>query len=383
MSYKKLWVALAVVVVASFAVLGGVGYKAIHSAPPIARVATTDGRVLFDADTIRDGQNVWQTMGGQEVGSIWGHGAYVAPDWSADWLHRESVFILNAWAKQSGAEKYESLPREQQGALQARLETLMRTNTYDAATDTIVVDPIRVEAFEANAAYYADVFMNGRKEYAIQKHAIDDATKMRQMSAFFFWTSWAASTQRPDSKVSYTQNWPHEPLVGNQPTSASVLWSLVSIVLLLAGVGALVWYQASQKSESAHEIGATRDPLLGLKPTPSQKATVKYFFVVAALWVVQVGLGAITAHYGVEGSSFYGIPLDRWLPYVVTRMWHLQIGIFWIATAWLATGLYIAPAVSGAEPKGQRLGVNILFGALLLVVTGSLFGEWASIQHKL
>jgi len=123
--------------------------------------------------------------------------------------------------------------------------------------------------------------------------------------------------------------------------------------------------------------------LLGLKPTPSQKATVKFFFVVAALWVVQVALGAITAHYGVEGSGFYGIPLDRWLPYAVTRTWHLQIGIFWIATSWLATGLYVAPAVSGYEPKGQRLGVNALFGALLVVVVGSLAGEWLSIQHRL
>ena len=126
-----------------------------------------------------------------------------------------------------------------------------------------------------------------------------------------------------------------------------------------------------------------RDPLLGLSPTPSQRATVKYFFVVAALWVVQVALGAITAHYGVEGSGFYGIPLDRWLPYAVTRTWHLQIGIFWIATSWLATGLYVAPAVSGVEPKGQRLGVNVLFGALIFVVVGSLAGEWMSIQHKL
>lgn len=383
MSYKKLWIALAVVVLASFAVLGGVGYKAIHNAPPIARVATPDGRVLFEADTIRDGQNVWQSMGGQEVGTIWGHGAYVAPDWSADWLHRESVFILNKWAQRSGVANYDALNLEQRAALQARLQSLMRTNTYDAATNTIVIDPVRAEAFDANYAYYSDVFMNGRKEYAIQKNAINDATKMRQMSAFFFWTSWAASTQRPDNNVTYTQNWPHEPLVGNRPTGPAVVWSIVSFVLLLAGVGALVWYQASQKNEPIHEIGATRDPLLGLKPTPSQKATIKYFFVVAALWVVQVGLGAITAHYGVEGGGFYGIPLDRWLPYAVTRTWHLQIGIFWIATAWLATGLYIAPAVSGVEPKYQRAGVNALFGALLLVVTGSLFGEWASIQHKL
>jgi nitric oxide reductase subunit B len=98
---------------------------------------------------------------------------------------------------------------------------------------------------------------------------------------------------------------------------------------------------------------------------------------------VQVALGAIAAHYGVEGNGFYGIPLAKWLPYSIARTWHLQIGIFWIATSWLATGLYIAPAVSNHEPKGQRLGVNLLFGALILVVVGSLAGEWLGIQQKL
>ncbi len=129
-------------------------------------------------------------------------------------------------------------------------------------------------------------------------------------------------------------------------------------MLLLAGVGGMVWYFGSQQKAAPieHEDLPERDPLLGLKPTPSQNATVKYFFVVAALWVVQVALGAIAAHYGVEGDGFYGIPLAKWLPYSVARTWHLQIGIFWIATSWLATGLYIAPAVSNREPKGQTAG---------------------------
>src|SRR3974390_2156001 len=174
----------------------------------------------------------------------------------------------------------------------------------------------------------------------------------------------------------------HEPLIRNEPTSGTIVWSVVSFFLLLAGVGGMVWYFASQPRTVAEELLPESDPLLGLRPTASQRATVKYFFVVAALWVVQVGLGALTAHYGVEGSGFYGIPLDRWLPYSVTRTWHLQIGIFWIATSWLATGLYVAPAVSGVEPKSQRLGVNVLFGALIFVVVCSLAGQWIGIRHK-
>ncbi len=384
MQYKKLWIALGIVMLGSFAVLGGVGYKAINNGPPIpSKVTTADGQVLFTGETIRNGQNVWQSTGGQEIGTIWGHGAYVAPDWSADYLHRQSVIVLNRWAQQKGFASYAAAPEETRAELQGRLTEITRRNTYDPATDTIVLDDDRAAAFQELAAYYADVYGKGRNEYAIPAGALTDPTKQHEMAAFFWWTAWAASTDRPGQEVTYTQNWPHEELVGNRPTAATIVWSIISFVLLLAGIGAMVWYFASQEHTPSTGIMPKRDPLLGLRPTPSQKATVKYFFVVAALWVVQVALGAIVAHYAVEGGGFYGIPLAKWLPYSVARTWHLQLGIFWIATSWLATGLYIAPAVSGFEPKGQRLGVNVLFVALVAVVVGSLAGEWLGIEQKL
>src|SRR6516225_10009961 len=122
MQYKKLWIAFGLIMLVSFAVLGGVGYKAINNAPPIpSKVMTADGQVLFTGETIRDGQNVWQSTGGQEIGTIWGHGAYVAPDWSADYLHRQSVIVLNDWARQRGFANFESMPAESQAALQGRL----------------------------------------------------------------------------------------------------------------------------------------------------------------------------------------------------------------------------------------------------------------------
>jgi nitric oxide reductase subunit B len=384
MQYKKLWVALGLVMLISFAVLGGVGYKAINSAPPIpSKVVTADGQLLFTGETIRNGQNVWQSTGGQEIGTIWGHGAYVAPDWSADYLHRQSEIVLNRWARAQGYANYGAAPAETRAALQGRLTELTRRNTYDPQSDTIVLDNDRAAAIQELAAYYGDVYGKGRNEYAIPAGALTDSIKQREVATFFWWTAWAASTDRPGKDVTYTQNWPHEELVGNRPTGATIVWSVISFVLLLAGVGGMVWYFASQQHTPSAGAAPRRDPLLGLNPTPSQRATVKYFFVVAALWVVQVALGAIVAHYGVEGGGFYGIPLAKWLPYSVARTWHLQIGIFWIATSWLATGLFIAPAVSGIEPKGQRFGVNALFVAVVAVVVGSLAGEWLGIEQKL
>ncbi len=383
MSYKRYWLVLAIVILGSFAVLGGVGRKMISQAPPIPVVYTADGQLLFTGSSITDGQGVWQSIGGQEIGTVWGHGAYVAPDWSADWLHRESGILLDRWAQKDGAANFAALNPDQQAVLQARLVREMRTNTYDAATNRVIISSDRAAAYRQLAAYYANVFASGRKEYAIPQGALTDAGKQKQLANFFWWTSWAASTERPGSTVTFTNNWPHEPLVANEATPGAVLWSIVSFVGLLGGIGALVWWYASQEKEIAHGPYPTRDPFVGMRPTPSQRATIKYFVVVIILWAVQILMGVITAHYGVEGQGFYGFPLDRYLPYAITRTWHLQLAIFWIATSWLATGLYVGPAVSGHEPRFQRLGVNVLFVALVLVVGGSLAGEWLGIQQRL
>ena len=391
-SYRRLWLGLFCVIGLSFLALAYFGSEIYRQAPPIpARVVTAEGAVLFTAQDIKDGQNVWQSIGGQEVGSIWGHGAYVAPDWTADWLHRECTWLLDHWAAQSGGKTYEQLDAETQGALRERLKKEIRSNTYDAKTGNLIVSQTRAEAFIAVGSHYAALFgadpnlKELRKSYAIPANTIKTPERQRLMNAFFFWAAWACGTERPGSAITYTQNWPAEPLIDNRPTGSIVLWSVVSFVTLLAGIGALVWYFAVQRHhEEDEEVEfPERDPLLALKATPSMRAVLKYFWIVTALIVVQIGLGAVTAHYGVEGDGFYGIPLSKWLPYSVARTWHTQLGIFWIATAWLATGLFVAPAVSGYEPRGQKFGINFLFVCLLVIVVGSLAGEWLGVQQKL
>jgi nitric oxide reductase subunit B len=381
---KRLWWLFWGVVVVSFTVLGWVGGRIYQQKPPIpGEVVATNGRQVVGPGEISAGQAVWQALGGMEVGSVWGHGSYVAPDWTADWLHREALFLLDAWAKRDTGRAYDQLPPEAQAALRERLQETMRRNTYDPASGRVVVDPLRAQAFEANAAHYADVFRNGREEYAIPAGSLTDATKLRQLSAFFFWSAWAATTERPGSSLTYTHNWPYEPLVGNRASGEAVVWTGVSIIMLLAGISGMVWFYVARPYSDRVAQAPAKDPLMGLALTPSQKATLKYFLVVAALILVQIGAGMLTAHYGVEGQGFYGIPLAKWLPYSVARTWHVQLGILWIATAWLAAGLFIGPIVSGRERRGQRLGVNVLFGALLLLVVGSLTGQWLSIKGHL
>jgi nitric oxide reductase subunit B len=389
--YSKHWFAFFAVVIASFAVLGYYGWELYREAPPVPdRVVTPDGKVVFTGQQIRDGQNVWQSIGGQQVGTVWGHGAYIAPDWSADWLHREAVALLNLWAERVHGQAYDDLPLEVQASIREKLKLELRTNSYDPVSGDLVVSADRAAVIREVGAHYAALFGDDpaldklRDAYAIPANAIKNAERQELMNAFFFWASWACVTNRPNSTISYTNNWPPEGLVGNRPTGSTIVWSVISFVLLLAGIGALAWYFAVQRhgEEEANEI-PVEDPLLALTPTPSMRATLKYFWVVAALIVAQVGLGAVTAHYGVEGSGFYGFPLAEYLPYAVTRTWHTQLAIFWIATAWLATGLFMAPAVSGYEPRFQRLGVNVLFVCLLVIVVGSMAGQWFGVMQRL
>jgi nitric oxide reductase subunit B len=391
MGYRKLWVTFIIVIVVSFAVLGYFGREIYRQAPPVPeRVLTESGRVLFTGQNILDGQNVWQSTGGQELGSIWGHGAYVAPDWSADWLHREAVLLRENLAQSEYGRGAEGLSKENLALLESLLQQEVRANTYEQATGDLVISDRRAEAVESLIVYYADLygdapdFDQAREDYAMRKNTVGDPERRRDLGAFFFWTAWACVTERPDSDITYSNNWPPDDLVGNRPTGSLILWTGFSVILLLAGVAALGWYYAANRDEELDPATLPgNDPLTALSPTPSMGATLKYFWVVCALLVVQIVMGIVTAHFGVEGSGFYGLDLSNILPYSASRTWHVQLGIFWIATSWLATGLFIGPAVSGHEPKFQRLGVNVLFGALIVVVGGSLTGEWLGIMQKL
>lgn len=389
-SHRKLWYITLASIAGAFLVLGFFGIEVYRQAPPIpARVVTADGATLFTEKDILDGQQVWQSIGGQQVGSVWGHGAYQAPDWSADWLHREALALRDGWARTAHGQPYDALPAEQRAALDARLPTALRANTYDAATGALTISAERAAAVASVGAHYDALFGGGdaharlRDQYALSAKPIPDAERRAKLNAFFFWTAWSCATERPGSTVTYTNNWPHEPLINNRPTGANLLWSMISVALLIAGVAALVWWRAFRPEPDDLAEPPKSDPLLLVQPTASMRAVGKYLGVVVALLLVQVGLGALTAHYTVEGQAFFGLPLAEWLPYAVTRTWHLQSGMFWIATAFLAAGLFLAPVVGGREPRFQRLGVNVLFGALLLVVAGSFAGQWTSIQQKL
>lgn len=389
-SYRRLWIGLGLVLIGTFSILGWTGREIYRQAPPIpGQIVADDGQKLMTEDDILTGQQVWQSMGGQQMGSVWGHGAYQAPDWSADWLHREALALRDILAQEKNGLSFDASPKANQSQVLAEVKVEMRHNGFDDAKDQLTISSQRAAAMRQVASHYVDLFGDKaeldqlREDYALHDDAIPNLARREKLTSFFFWTSWAAAAERPGTTTSYTNNWPHEPLVGNTPTTANLFWSVVSVIVLLIGIGALVWYKAfTDKHDPVDEVPKS-DPLDKIAVTPSMKAVAKYAYIVVALFVVQVLLGAVTAHYTVEGKAFFGFPLADYLPYSLVRTWHLQTALFWIATAFLGTGLFLAPLIGGKDPKYQRLGVNVLFGALLVVVGGSLTGEYFAIHQKL
>lgn len=370
--------------VAAFTVLIFGGAQIYSHKPPIpARVVDSTGAVVFTAADVEHGQRTYLARGGQHMGSIWGHGAYLAPDWSADAVHRiglSTAALLVGMPEVAGFDEaaLEALEPGERGRVEALVAAELHTNRYDAATDTLTLSAGQAAAFPVLVEYYSALFRDGNNAMSIPAGTLEDPADARAVTAFFTWTAWAAMTDRPDADHTYTANWPFDPLVGNGPLPSSLIWSIVSVMLLIVGVGAAIYFylRTSKDEESPGEL----NPLPLPEPTPSQRATLPYFLVVAALFVVQILVGSLTGHYAVEGNHFFGFDTSDLLPYAASRTWHVQLSVFWIATAWLATGLFIGPFISGHEPKKQAMLVHVLLGALVVVVVGSLGGTWASIQ---
>ena len=196
--YRRLWFLLIGILAVTFTLLGYFGAEVYREAPPIPdRVVSADGDTLMTEESILDGQTAWQSVGGMQLGSIWGHGAYQAPDWTADWLHRELETWLEIAALEEYGQEWHSLSGQQQNALQYDLKTEYRTNTYDAATSTLQLSERRSEAIARTADYYSRLFSDApelqstRENYAMKENTLPSAERRERMTEFFFWTAWS------------------------------------------------------------------------------------------------------------------------------------------------------------------------------------------------
>ena len=365
---SRVWMQVtALVLLVGIAILGFLGYRAYTADPPIAaQVRTESGRVVYTGADVTAGQKLFLGKGLMEYGSIFGHGAYLGPDFTADYLHRAALIALREY----GGEASDSAQR--------KVVADFKTNRYDPRSDTVTVTEAQATAFDELVKYYTSYFGPESASKGLLPDAITDPIQIKQLTAYFAWSAWAGSTLRPDEGYTYTNNWPPEPLVANSVTANVVVWSVLSLIVLLAGIGVL-FAAFGRWGERLGWRGRQADSLSFRPPddvalTPTQRVCAYFFLVVGLLFVVQTMVGAATEHYRADLSSFFGFDLGRWLPYNLVRTWHVQLSIFWTATSFLAAGLFLAPIVSGREPRRQAQLAWALLGALVVVVFGSLIG---------
>lgn len=372
MSVSPLWLQASILTfLVGFAVLGYLAIKVYQDHPPIpGKVVSESGQTVFTGEDVRTGQELFLTYGLMQYGSIYGHGAYLGPDFTADYLHRAAEEMIRDYGGDAVA--------------RARVQDELRGNRYDASSDTLMYSDGQARAFDVLLRHYEETTLNRSESGGggLGPHAVSDPAQSRQIVAFIAWTAWTAAARRPGTPHSYTNNWPPEVLVGNDLTQEAVVWSTLSIIALLGGTGILLGFfgrYSNRLGWHTTDEGQIRfRPANQVALTPAQRATSWYFFIVMALFFLQTMLGGATAHYHAETGGFFGIDLARYLPYNLTRTWHLQLALFFVVAAFLAAGIFLAPLITRREPRGQQALTFGLLGALVVVVVGSLIGEAAS-----
>lgn len=385
-SLSPWWIrAVLIVMVLGFSGLITITILAYRNAPPIPeQVLDEQGRSVFRGGDIRDGQAVFLKYGLMDSGSIWGHGAYLGPDYSAEALHRMGEVTAEAIAQEQYQQALATLTRSQQAAVHAETAVALKTNHYDRATGTLQLTAPQTAAYRQQIDYWTDYFRHSSSHGGLKADLITDPVELRQFAAFVTWAAWASAAARPGENYSYTNNFPYDPSVGNLPIPGALLWSALSLAVLLAGIAAVLL--TFGKFDYLGWITRGHHVHLQLLPGPSsqgQNALVKFFVVVALLLLAQSLVGGAVAHYRADPSSFYGFNLERIFPSNLMRTWHLQMAIFWIATAYVAAALFLGRSLRTSEPGWLAGWTHVLFAAFAAVIGGSLLGEWLGLSQLL
>jgi nitric oxide reductase subunit B len=376
---------VAIVLVLGFAGLLAITMLAYSNAPPIpGQVVDAQGNTVFTGDDVSKGQAVFLRYGLMDNGSIWGHGAYLGPDYSAEALHFIGQDTAAAIAQERFGKPLAELDESQQAAVRAEVAVALKTNRYDAQADVLRLTAPEATAYRQQVGYWTNYFKDPVKNGGLKPDLISDPTELHQFTAFVTWAAWASVANRPGTQASYTNNFPYDPSVGNVPTPYALLWSALSLLLLLAGIAAVLLafgkFDYLGWISRGHDV---RPQLLPGKSSPGQRALVKFFVVVALLFLMQTLVGGGVAHFRADPGTFYGFQLENIFPSNLLRTWHLQTAIFWIATAYVAAALLLGRSLRSDEPRWLAGWVHLLFGAFVVVIAGSLLGVWAGIAQKM
>ncbi|MBW1944472.1 MAG: cbb3-type cytochrome c oxidase subunit I [Deltaproteobacteria bacterium] len=385
MSLRTLKWAAILCFIAGMAVLLGGGIAMKKELPPYpGKVVDPSGNVLFQKSDILAGQDVYQRYGLMDHGAVWGHGSQRGPEFSATSLHIMAESIGDYLGRKDYGKPYNALDDIQKGIIDVKIKHEIKPNRYDAAKDTLTLTAAQVEGLKRVKQHWEKTFKEGEQRYGFLPDTVRTQEQRLQISRFFFWTAWVASTLRPGEDYSYTNNWPPDKMVGNVPSTQTYFYSMAGIVALLLVLGLFVYWIHRYGIWYGEAKGvALAEKMIDMPLTPSQFKAAKFFVVVILLFLVQTLVGGLLAHYTIHPGSFFLPLVAKIIPYSWAKTWHLQLMVFWIATTWMASAIYLAPIIGGKEPAKQGLLVQLLFAAVLLVAVGSLTGEVLGIKGLL
>ncbi len=389
---KHWWKVFVLIFAVSVAVVGYIGYKTYEYAPPITDFVDEDGQVVFAAEDIVGGQKTFFRYGLMDYGSFLGDGGMRGPDFTA-----EALNLTARWMNELYDEPWrDSVPDDnlRQSVVRTIVQEELKENRYDPDYYTqrgesrasryepgaVTLTAGQVHAFSLLNEYYAQMFGEGGELVGTEQfepaNYITNPEAIRQLTAFFFWGGWLSAAQRPGYNYSYTNNWPFDPLAGNLPHGGLVLWSVLGVLVVILGMGIMFYFYGKMDPEAEFDEQQTRMPPLATtevveryQPTPTQRATYKFFAVAAILFLIQILAGLLMLF------DFLGVNVfSEWLPVTVTRAWHTQISILWIAVCWFAATIWVLPLICRPEPSGQLRSVNTLFLMLAVVAVGGAAG---------
>ena len=349
-----------------------------QAAPLPQRMVTRDGTTVMRYADIVAGKSGFQQADLMDYGSLYGMGSYFGEDYTAEYLVLLGQTVQDNLAQARYGKPFAGLTADQQSGVTRAMRADLQG--IDLSQPTVLLPDAVAQALNSLRGRIAQSLLtdNFAKGYT-RAYSLTPATAA-QTADFLLYSSLTTVARRPGKDYSWTSNWPAEPLVGNSPTSATFLWTWVSFTMVFFAIGAvLVIFRMFIEPKAPNE---TCEPVLRTfaAPTPSQKALWKYFLVVAAVFLIQIGAGSILAHYYSERASFYGIDVDRWLPFAFLRSLHLQAPIVWIGVSWIGAGLFLAPIIGKREPAGQRMLVNLIFWVLVTIVGGAVLGNYLGIM---
>ena len=371
------WVLL-VVAIASFAILGWTTKLTYEAAPPFPdRFVAADGTPLMTAADIVSGKAGFQKADLMDYGSLYGMGSYFGEDYTAAYLVRLATLTEGNIAKAHGVKDLSELSAEQRAsaraAMQAELQGIDLTKQVAVIPDPLAAAITTLRGEIVQTLLHHDFAKGWSQAYSLDQQSAE------RTADFLIYSSLTTVARRPGTDASWTQNWPFEPLVGNTPTTSTFRWTWISFCFTFFAFGAVLFiYQRYLNDPDV----APMDPVLSrfMPLTASQRRIGKYFLAVAGVLLLQILVGSIMAHYYSDRTSFYGIEVDRFLPFNFLRDVHVQSPIVWIGLSWIGSALFLAPAISGGEPRRQAFLVDLLFWVTLFIVVGALAGNYLGIM---